>query len=58
MFERVERLGAFDAVLAAAAAAGGAKALVSADTAFADAGDIPHIVPDAAGTAELLSTGA
>lgn len=55
LFERVDRLGAFDAVLAAAAAASGATALVSADTAFADAGDIPHIVPDAAGTAKLLT---
>jgi hypothetical protein len=58
LFERVDRLGAFDAVLVAAAAAGGASALVSADTAFAYAGDIPHIFPDDAGTAELLRTGA
>jgi len=55
LFERVDRLGAFDAVLGAAAAASGATALVSADAAFAEAGDIPHIVPDATGTAKLLA---
>jgi predicted nucleic acid-binding protein len=54
LFERVDRLGAFDAVLAAAAASSGAVALVSADTAFADAGDVAHIVPDATGIAGLL----
>ncbi|MGB7686277.1 MAG: type II toxin-antitoxin system VapC family toxin [Solirubrobacterales bacterium] len=54
LFERTDRLGAFDAVLAATAAAAGASALVSADTAFADAGDVAHIVPDAAGVAALL----
>jgi predicted nucleic acid-binding protein len=54
LFERVDRLGAFDAVLAAAAASSGAAALVSADTAFADAGNVTHIVPDATGIAGLL----
>lgn len=54
LFERVDRLGAFDAVLAAAAAATGATALVSADTAFAAAGDVAHVVPDATGIAGLL----
>jgi len=54
MYERSDRLGAFDAVLAAAAAASGASALVSADTAFASAGQIRHVIPDAAGVASLL----
>jgi predicted nucleic acid-binding protein len=54
LFERSDRLGAFDAVLAAAAAASGASALVSADTAFAGAGQLRHVVPDAAGVASLL----
>ncbi len=56
LFERIERLGAFDVVLAAAAASSGASALVSADTAFAAAEDLVHLVPDAAGVAELLTT--
>lgn len=55
LFEQMERLGAFDAVLAATAASAGATALVSADTAFADIPDLPHVVPDAAGVAILLS---
>jgi hypothetical protein len=54
LFERVDRLGAFDAVLAAAAASSSATALVSADSAFADAEDVTHIVPDADGIARLL----
>jgi uncharacterized protein len=54
LYERVERLGAFDAVLAAAAATRGATALVSADAAFAEAPDVPHVTPDAAGIAALL----
>jgi uncharacterized protein len=54
LFERVERLGAFDAVLAAAASGSSATALVSADTAFADAESVAHVVPDAAGVASLL----
>lgn len=54
LFERVDRLGAFDAVLAAAAASSGATAVVSADTAFADAGNVALIVPDTAGVAGLL----
>ena len=56
LFEATPRLGAFDAVLAAASAAAGAAALVSADTAFADLPDIPHIVPDADGVANLLGS--
>lgn len=54
LFETTPRLGAFDAVLAAAAANAGAVALVSADTAFAELGEISHIVPDADGIAGLL----
>ncbi len=55
LFEQTQRLGAFDTVLAAAAIDCGASALISADTAFAEAGDLTHIVPDAAGIATLLS---
>ena len=54
LFETTPRLGAFDAVLAAAAAQAGATALVSADAAFGDLPDIAHIIPDAAGIASLL----
>ncbi len=54
LFETTPRLGAFDAVLAAAAAKAGAAALVSADTSFADLSDISHVIPDAAGIATLF----
>jgi predicted nucleic acid-binding protein len=54
LFEQAKHLGAFDAVLAAAAMDGVASALISADTAFAEAGDLTHIVPDAAGMIVLL----
>ena len=54
LFERTDRLGAFDAVLIAAATASGASAVVSADTAFAEIGQIRHVFPDAAGVASLL----
>jgi predicted nucleic acid-binding protein len=57
MFERAERLGAFDAVLAAAAAAHGATALVSADAAFATVEEVVHVLPDARGVADLLASG-
>lgn len=50
LFERHERLGAFDAVLAAAALDAGAEGLVSADGAFADVDGLRHLVP---GSAEL-----
>jgi predicted nucleic acid-binding protein len=55
LFEAVDRLGAFDAVLAAAAIAVGAEALVSADRAFESVPGIAHIVPNAAGVAKLLA---
>lgn len=48
------RLGAFDAVLAAATMAGGADALVSADRAFAEVAGLRHLIPDDAGIAALL----
>lgn len=54
LFERSERLGAFDAVLAAAAVDAGAETLVSADTAFAEVSGVGHVQPDAAGIAKLL----
>jgi predicted nucleic acid-binding protein len=52
LFERSEGLGAFDAILAAAAS--GASALVSADNAFAGLAQIRHVIPDEAGVASLL----
>ncbi|HEY7890844.1 MAG TPA: PIN domain-containing protein [Solirubrobacteraceae bacterium] len=54
IFKHSERLGAFDAVLAAAALSTGAQALMSADTAFAEVPSLRHIVPDAAGVASIL----
>lgn len=59
LFESSELLGAFDAVLAAAAAAAGARALVSADSGFATlAREISHVRPDRAGVASLLEPAA
>lgn len=55
LFERFDELGAFDAVLAAAAIDSGASALVSADAAFASLPGIDHITPDAPGVASLLA---
>jgi uncharacterized protein len=54
MFERSEQIGAFDAVLAAAAISAGAEALVSADAAFSTLSTLPHVVPDEHGVAALL----
>lgn len=54
LFEHAERLGAFDAVLAATASAAGAEALVSADAAFSAVEGLRHVTPDAAGVASLL----
>lgn len=54
MFAREIRLGAFDAVLAAAALASGTRALVSADMAFSDVSELLHVFPDASGIAALL----
>jgi uncharacterized protein len=55
LFEHSEQLGAFDAVLAAAALSAGAQALVSADTAFAAIPALPHVIPDERGVLSLLS---
>lgn len=54
IFERSDRLGAFDAVLAASAAGAGATALVSADAAFSEVTDVPHVVPNASGVAGVI----
>lgn len=54
LFERVPSVGAFDAVLVAAATAAGATAVVSADTGFGDIPGLPHVVPDTQGVATLL----
>jgi len=54
LYARSERLGAFDAVLAASAARSNAAALVSADAAFSEA-DLVHVIPDIDGVAGLLS---
>lgn len=55
LFQSDARLGAFDAVLAAAAVARGADALVSADEAFAHVPGLVHLVPDAPQLADMLS---
>jgi uncharacterized protein len=57
LFTHVDGLGAFDAVLAAAARSTNARALVSADTAFASVPDLCHVVPDGRGIASLLDSG-
>lgn len=54
LYTRSQRLGAFDAVLAAAAGRANAEAIVSADVAFADA-DVMHVVPDVVGVQRLLA---
>ena len=54
-FETSERLGAFDAVLAASAMAHGATALVSADAAFAGVPGITLIPLDATDLADRLT---
>lgn len=45
LYEALEQLGAFDAVLAAAAVAAGADALVSADRAFSTVPGLPVVHP-------------
>lgn len=55
LYRQVERLGAFDAVLAAAAMGRQATALLSADGAFADVPSLVHLVPDDASVGELLA---
>ena len=55
LFAANDRLGSFDAVLAAAARAAGADALVSADDAFSSVSTITHVVPDDRGVHDLLA---
>ncbi len=54
LFADIARLGAFDAVLAAAARAAHATALVSADAAFASVPGVTHVVPHDEGVQQLL----
>ena len=54
LFEDSAGIGAFDAVLAAAAHAAGADALVSADAGFSAVANIRHVTPDANGIRYLL----
>lgn len=54
IYEATERLGAFDAVLAAAAIDVGASGLVSADGAFGEVPGLAHIEPTTRAIAELL----
>ncbi len=48
-------LGAFDAVLAAASLRAGCRAVVTADQAFAQVGELPVVFPDQPGVAALLT---
>lgn len=57
LFEQHEVLGAFDAVLAAAAVRSGSTALVSADSGFAVVEHLRHVRPDDAGVRGLLPDG-
>jgi uncharacterized protein len=54
LFEETAGIGAFDAVLAAAAHAVGADALVSADRGYSALSRIRHVVPDEDGIGRLL----
>jgi uncharacterized protein len=56
LYGEADRLGSFDAVLAAAAHAAGADAIVSADGAFSEVPSVRHVVPDADGVTELLGS--
>ncbi len=55
LFERNDRLGAFDAVLAATALAHGVEALVSADRWFASVPRLRHVEPGSADFERLLA---
>jgi uncharacterized protein len=55
MFEEHPEIGAFDAVLAAAAHAAGADALVSGDSGFSAIANIHHVMPDAGGIRDLIN---
>jgi predicted nucleic acid-binding protein len=54
LFRDNGEIGAFDAVLAAAAVGAKAEALVSADRGFARVAELNHVVPDSEGVASLL----
>ena len=54
LFESIDGLGAFGAVLAAATRSANVGTLVSADRAFAQVSGIDHVFPDASGVATLL----
>jgi predicted nucleic acid-binding protein len=54
LFEQIDSLGAFDAVLAATALGAGAETLLSADSAFASVPNLRHVVPDHPGVTRLL----
>jgi predicted nucleic acid-binding protein len=56
LFEEHETLGAFDAVLAAAAKLAGADALVSADRAFAAVPGITYLGPDDPALARFITS--
>lgn len=56
LFEESVDIGAFDAVLAAAAHAVGADALVSADKGYSALSGIRHVIPDEAGIRRLLDS--
>lgn len=53
IFAATPGIGAFDAVLAAAALDADASAVVSADRGFADVADLHHVFPDADGVGSL-----
>lgn len=53
IYQACDRVGAFDAVLAAAALDMGADAVVSADRAFGGVPGLVHIFPDSTGVAAL-----
>jgi uncharacterized protein len=54
IFERNDALGALDAVLVGCAARVQARALVSADSAFAGLTEVSHVRPDRSGLSRLL----
>ncbi len=55
LYRDSDRLGAFDAVLAAAALSTHAEALISADTAFSGVPGLVHLVPDRPAVEQLLT---
>jgi predicted nucleic acid-binding protein len=56
LFERLEQLGPFDAVLAAAARSIEAEAILSADRAFSAVPRLTHVFPNAEGIRSLLGS--